>query len=154
MLFFKTRIINSLSMRIKLFILIIFLNCNYSPWETPGTINGQNAKSEIKQMLYFDSALEIWITGLSSANYKKQCGQELSSFIGVNFSKKLDDKKLYKVDTLRDCKNRIRLYAVLIASYASNVDKCIFSRLPISSGEFDCNIEEANTFQFGKNGFL
>lgn len=73
-------------MKTKLYIFIIlFLGCSYSPWETPNTITGKNAKSEINQSVYFANAMESSATGLTKTRYRTLCGQELPSILGVNF---------------------------------------------------------------------
>ena len=151
MLSYKARVLNALTMKTKLYIFIIlFLGCSYSPWETEGTIKGKDAKYQLSQLLRFYYLAQ---TPDNSREYNALCGKQIHRIINTAFPQSINDDRLYKVDSVKECKRKIHLYAALVLGYAVNVDGCIFSRTITTLGKYDCHIEEADTFQLGKNGF-
>jgi small lipoprotein (TIGR04452 family) len=139
--------------------LFLFIGCSFSPWETPGTISGKHAKSELNQLLYLHTIATnamAFASGidLSSKSYKAACGKALPSSFYTSLPLKIKDNKLYKRESIKDCKKKINIYASIVLGYAVNEDGCIFNRTVTTIGKYDCHIEEADTLQLGKNGIL
>lgn len=91
---------------------------------------------------------------LNSRSYRATCGRAISSSFYLSLPGKIKDNKLYKLDSIKDCKKKINLYAAMVLGYAINEDGCIFNKTITTMGKYDCHIEEADTFQLGKNGIF
>lgn len=140
--------------------LFIFFGCSFSPWETPGTISGKNAKSELNKILYLHTLATNAIAtssgyDLNSKSYRTACGRSpiLRSFY-VGIPGTIKDNKLYKKESVQDCKHKINLYAAMVLGYAFNEDGCIFTKTITTMGKYDCHLEEADTLQIGNNGIF